>query len=771
VRSIRKPARSQGALADGCGSADLSDDAFARVAAGSRLSRVDGSIRTGLVVVFRVDLAGIIVAAPFFDAQARALRRLRDELDPTHTTVLVQPKRTSVEAGLLAVALQGGGTSSVHPVSGPGDPYLHAKFFIARTAMRSVSLTGSANCSNVALFNDHPAANLELGNLITGKRDEFDHLLTDITIGPASDPHDLELGLDSSDEEPDDGATWRLTDVTWRPPVVRGVVRPSLPSDAWVTLIVGGVPLDDVPVTVEAVADGHRFEAHITGDAADLIDNVVGLVLAVQQPQEAVGHSAPAVAYQPAVLEALDARRFSTERLRAAATLELDDPELASLLGELEQLLITDGRSAWRIAHTDPPPAETEAEGSTFPWESIDWSLVRQHPRFVSYRNLLAVPSSAPGELASYLNALSAALRELVDPDSVARTPEPPEPGAEGEDEPVEGVEGQGADEADEREDEFERRRQSAKARNLRLIRNFVRRNLRALESPQFQDGVGPAVVVPNAVVLDHICWRTVTRHDDTQGELRDERLRLWTLLWGAEGAGDGYLGTLEDDEQLAVLELLSSHHVEALMLASMYDVYSASDYDTEPFRRLRRLQRRLLVHPMWQPSRSTLTAAAALINARTAVAEILDAVAVAEMVYDTVARTDPQEVRSVLADITGARPVDVEFEDVLVSVDGTAARTRVVQATIHNIDRLDCDVAKQLLAAWAVLEELPRYRLKAGKTVAWFTPSEQAGSWYDRATDEEVALTDLEGIWPDWLIAADALLGAVEGAAEKQAS
>lgn len=716
----------------------------------------------------------LIIAAPFFDAEARALRRLRDALGPMHTTVLVQPKRTSVDASALAGALHGGGSSSVHPVSGPGEPYLHAKLFIARTATRSISLTGSANCSNVALFNDHPAANLELGNLIVGKPDEFDHLLSDITIGPASDPRELELGLDPDDEQPDVEVSWRLTDVTWRPPVLRGVVRPSLPSDASVTLVVGGVAIDDVTVTLEPLPDGHRFEAQIMGDAADLIDNVVGVALAVHPPREPVQHSAPTVAYQLAVLEALDARRFSAERLRAAATLELDDPELASLLGELEQLLIPDGRSAWRMAHTDPPPTEPEDDASTFPWELIDWSLVRQHPRFVSYRHLLSVPSSTPGELASYLNALSAALRELVDPDAVTATPELPGVGAEDEDEDederTEGVEGAGADDADEKEDEAERRRQSAKARNLRVIRNFVRRNLGALESSQFQDGLGPAVVVPNAVVLDHICWRTVTRHDDTQGELSDERLRLWTMLWGAEDSGDGYLATLDDDEQLAILELLSSHHVEALMLASMYDVYSAADYDTDLFRWLRRLQRRLLVHPMWQPTASTLAAAASLINARTAVAETVGAASVAEMVYDTVARTDPQEVRSILANIAGARPADIEFEDVLVSVDGTRASTKVVQATIHNIDQLDSDVAERFLAAWAVFEELPRYRLKAGKTVAWYSLSEPTASWYDRATDEELVLTDLEGVWPDWLIAADALVGGIEDQAGERA-
>ena len=715
----------------------------------------------------------LIVASPFFDVQASALRRLRDELKPAHTTVLVQPKRTKVDAGQLATALQGGGTSLVHPVSGPDDPYLHAKLIIARTSTRAVSLTGSANCSTVALFAADSAANLEVANLLTGPRDAFDHLLADIDIGPAANPHDLELGFDK-DEGAEVPADWQLSEVTWRPPILQGLIRPSVPPNAAVTLLLGDVALEGVTVQIVDQADGQRFEARITGDAAELLDKVVGLVLAVHSPGEKVLHSAPAVAYQATVLEAMDARHFSAERLRDAAALELDDPELATLLGELEQLLITGGRSVWRMARTDPPPADDEDGSSRFPWEAIDWTLVHQHPRYIGYQNLLGIHAAGPGELASYLDALSAALRELVDPDRAAQSDPVPvrELGDLDDDEPSDGGESlQNADDFDDRENELERRRQWAKARNLRLLRNFVRRNLRAIDSPQFREGVGSAVVVPNSVVLDHICWRAITRHEDTKGELVDERLRLWTLMWGVGDADPGYLDSLDADEQWAVLELLSAHNVEALMLASMYDIYAMVDYDTDPFRRLRRLQRRLLVHPMWQPSSTTLASAAALINARTAVAETIEAHSVAEMVYDTVARTDPQEVRRTIAEVVGIPSMDVEFENVLVSVDGTHSSTKVVQATLHNVDRLVGETAERVLASWSVLERLPRYRLKAGKTVAWYLAATQSGSWCDLETDEEVELADSEDVRPPWLSAAQWLLTAADGTTVEQAS
>ena len=70
--------------------------------------------------------------------------------------------------------------------------------------------------------------------------------------------------------------------------------------------------------------------------------------------------------------------------------------------------------------------------------------------------------------------------------------------------------------------------RQSAAARNRRLLRNFIRRNLRALEYPGFRDGAGPGVVVLNLIILNWLCWWVATRDEERGKDLIDERLRLW---------------------------------------------------------------------------------------------------------------------------------------------------------------------------------------------------------------------------------------------------
>lgn len=715
----------------------------------------------------------LVVIAPFYDSHVTALRRLRERLQPAHTKVLVQPKRTSVDAQRLAIALAGCGTSAVHPISAPGEPYLHTKVFLARTATRSICLAGSANCSTVALFDAHPAANLEIGNVVVGEPDAFDHLLADITVEPADDPLTLELAVkdDDSDNVP---ASWTLTEVCWDPPALHGVVTPALPAEATVHLALGGVVLDDVTVHLTDDAGRQRFEAQLAEGAVAAVEGVVGVSLVVDRADGELEHSAPAVAYQVKVLEAMDARRFDTERLRGAAAMELDDPKLATMLADLERLLITDGRSAWRMASADPAPAEDD-EAASFPWEAIDWTLVRAHPRYISYQGLHGLAEGQTSDLAAYLDALSAAIRELIDPEepqlAAGQLPPGPVDLGEDDDEPTGAAEGEDEETFDENEEFAERRRQSAKTRNLRLVRNYMRRNLRALESPKFRDGVGPGVVVPNAVVLGQMCWWVATRDESTAGELVDERLRLWRCLWGSWDGDPGYLARLDEGDQLLVLDLFAKQDVEAVLLASVYDAHVAMDYDSGQFNRLRHVLRAVLTHPCWQVGAEPLAAAAALVNARSGVATTIDATDIAKSVYDAVARTDLKQVRASLAAIAGRAPAQVQFEDVLVSIDSSRSQTKVTQATIAGAGRLRSDTATRIFAEWSLLEDLNHYRLRCGNIVASYSVKSATGMWYDRATDEELDIGELELEVPDWLKAAEQLVGDAEADATTAAT
>jgi hypothetical protein len=134
-------------------------------------------------------------------------------------------------------------------------------------------------------------------------------------------------------------------------------------------------------------------------------------------------------------------------------------------------------------------------------------------------------------------------------------------------------------------------------SRNRRLVRNFVRRNLAVLEQPGFREGAGPGIVIPNAIILNWVCWWIATKDEAHGPDLVDERLRLWALLWGQDDS-EGYLEGLDDEHQALVLERFDAQRFEPVLAASLADVWSSIPTVNDPlYRRLRAIVRRAAPH------------------------------------------------------------------------------------------------------------------------------------------------------------------------------
>lgn len=707
----------------------------------------------------------LVVMAPFYDRKVAALHQLRARLKPALTTVIVQERCTSVDAKRLADELSDGGHAEVRAATGPTrSTRLHAKIFIARTKTRDVCMTGSANCSTVALFDQQPAANIEMANLHVGAPGSFDGLLAGVTLGSPVDPVTLHIAFDNSkDSIP--SSRWRLQEVRLDPPVIAGFVTPPVVETASVTLVVGGQHLADVDVAITQVEARSRFEATLPTEIVEQIRQVTSVALSIVMPSGQVEQSSVTVPYQVAALEALDARRVDTERLRGAAAMELDDPELARMLAELEQLLVVDGRSAWRMARADAPP-DGDGEGEHFPWQDIDWALVRRHPRYQGYASLRGLIDANESDLAVYLAALSATLRDLMTPDThgsevPGRGADETEPDEDG-DRPAESED---EEDFDEDEEKTERRRQSVQARNLRLVRNYVRRNLLALESSDFRSGVGPGVVIPNAIILDRLCWWVASQDEDTVGELIDERLRLWRCLWGSsDGETAGYLADLAEEEQLATLELFAAQQTEAVLLASMYDVFQALDYEDTEFTGLQRVIRALVSHPCWQAGADVIAAAANLVQARSPqAADHVTAVDIADVIYDAGAHPNVAELRSAIAGVCDTETRNVQFVALMLNVGGPH-QAKVIEATIDD-KTLDLTPAlvERLIAVWIALEELAHYRCRAGNKIASYDAAKAVGWWTDLDNDRDETLEAIQPVEPAWLVSLATFVATVE--------
>lgn len=431
----------------------------------------------------------LVIAAPFHDRNCAALDRLLSGLKPRRIRVVVQPRQSSVDPKKLAAVLQPfhGEVFSIEPAGDAAGTYLHAKIVLVKTKRRALCLSGSANCSVVALWARYPDANVELGNLAVGGRDAFDYLFDPgvVTLNGPVDPARLGIALQGDTEDEHADQLIGIFDLRWVPPTITGTLHARVDDPTSVAIEVGGRNVRATVTLTHQTAESTRFEARL----AELSDIEAVEQVAVVIVRVGGVATAPTVPYQVNRLGEQDRRRVDAERLKYAARLELDDPDLEQALVALEEILIGQNVARWTRGGQSEPTAEDD-DAETVSWDDIDWTAVRRHPRFSAYGTLGDLRAVAGSDLANYLDALSRAVRELVDPEAKASpVPKPggSEDGDEEDDEIDEsdvsaGVEGAEIDDVVEHQLDSvpAKRRQSIAARNLRLIRNFVRRNLQA---------------------------------------------------------------------------------------------------------------------------------------------------------------------------------------------------------------------------------------------------------------------------------------------------
>ncbi|MGH9200325.1 MAG: hypothetical protein ACRD2A_03710 [Vicinamibacterales bacterium] len=363
----------------------------------------------------------------------------------------------------------------------------------------------------------------------------FDHLLSEAFVkikGPI-DVRAFKPAPPIEDEEQEVEGALAVEGLRWEPPALTFRVNMELEDPANVEVLVGVqsvkcrialTPKQGETLLVATIKDN---------DVIAMLDSVVGVEIRVRR-SSAVLASPILVPYHLVQLRQQERRRLDTDRLRCAAELELDDPDLQRALEALEEIMFGEGHVRWTAGDGgEPREGEDGDDGPALRWEDIDWDAVRRHPRYRDYGGGRGIGAVAGTDLAIYLQALGSSIRELV----VDET----EPSSQGTDEGDDGPTGSGTegtsiddlDEGPEDDDETVRRRTSAARRNLRLIRKIVRRNLRALEQPRFRVAVGPGVVIPNVLILGWICWWTASKQSESATELISERIRLWRLLWG----------------------------------------------------------------------------------------------------------------------------------------------------------------------------------------------------------------------------------------------
>ena len=326
----------------------------------------------------------LVLHAPFYDRECRALERLLSSTNPRKLVLLVQERVTSVDPSKLEDVIASSGVDvDLRSVSASeSGVMIHAKFIIAKCGDRAVCLQGSPNMSTVAMSLHQPQGNLEMANLLEGHREAFDHLMLGLNMSGESvnlAAMDLRLVESQSDEAGNLGEDV-VRELSWIAPVVSGrfasvVLEPP-------TMIVGDEIAADVEWRLEDPMDGETSFRILLGErSATAISRNCAIVFGFSDDSFTV----PTFPYHRKSLAALHSGQPVTDLLTLAADFDVEDGELERLLRQLDDVLVVDSRSLWRIV--EGPSAITSdddiEDGPHYDYSDIDWTAILNHPKLI----------------------------------------------------------------------------------------------------------------------------------------------------------------------------------------------------------------------------------------------------------------------------------------------------------------------------------------------------------------------------------------------------
>ena len=462
-----------------------------------------------------------------------------ERTSPRTVKVLLQEGLTSVDPErLVSVLNRAPGTVDVRSVE-PVDQgtSLHAKFLIARCGSIEVCLQGSPNISSPALLHSHPQGNIELANLLVGARNDFDHLITGLDVSPDSvDVSQLGLSMASIDDD-GHGTLLRhaVAEFTWVPPKLTGVFDREVRVPPQLTI--GGSAVAEVGWEMnEPVAGKTRFAVTLGEEAVVKLNRVAAVSFVFEGGDEAL----PAFPYHLKTLRALTSGQGRTDLLKQAGDFEILDEELEELLAQLDEALVVDGRSLWRMLKRKVPDASDDQGSASMAYADLDWEAIRSHPKLAQYRNWDQHSSSDPTALGIILTSIA---KRFEGTQSIGLTGEPDGDGlnlpSDSLDDLGKLIEAEDEEVAEEEDLARERRQATARSRAKRRFHSFVKRFVNGLTDEEFIGHVGPSVIVPSYVIFNHLCWKLIQIDLADPLKLIDAQTTLWRFFWGDEEKPD----------------------------------------------------------------------------------------------------------------------------------------------------------------------------------------------------------------------------------------
>ena len=414
-----------------------------------------------------------------------------------------------------------------------------------------------------------------------------------------------------SDGDDDDETPLRcaVEDLTWVAPKLTGVFDREIRVPP--QLVIDGEPVVEVAWEMgEPSAGKTRFAVTLGEKPAAALSQVAAVCFVFETGEE----SLPTFPYHPNVLMALASGQRRTDLLKQAGDFELDDEELEELLAQLDQALVVDGRSIWRMLKRKVPDQSADETSASIAYDDLDWDAIQSHPKLAQYRNWDQHSSSNPTALGMLLTSIAKRFEATVQ----RRHEGGPEP--DGPDSPSDPLDDlakviDAEDEEGAEKDELtrDRRRTSARSRVRRQFHSFVQRFVDGLTDEAFVRHVGPSVLVPSYVIFNHLCWKLI--QIDLADPLRLTRLQttLWRFFWG-DKSEPGYFATLRHRVNRKPHSTFSTTTTPRQSSSARYSKptkHTQHEKDHRAMIEVRDAWRTIVLQPLFQPTETAVDQAA----------------------------------------------------------------------------------------------------------------------------------------------------------------
>ena len=414
---------------------------------------------------------------------------------------------------------------------------------------------------------------------------------------------------DGAEDETPSGRS--VVDLSWVAPELSGVFDGEVRVPP--QIVIDGVEVAEVVWELSEPSRGTtRFVVRLGDEAANVLNRVAAVCFTFQNGEA----SLPTFPYHLNALKALASGQGRTDLLKQAGDFDLGDEELEELLVQLEEVLVVDSKSIWRMRKRRVPEASDDESMLSMAYDELDWDAIQSHPKLAQYRNWEQGSSSDPTPLGILLTSIAEQFESDVQQGRTGDLePSGPESASGPLDDLAKAFEAEDEETAEEEEDAQERRRMTARSRARRHFHSFIQRFVNSLTDEEFVRNVGPSVIVPSYVIFNHLCWKLVQIDLADPRRIIDAQTTLWGFFWGNEEAS-GYLETQSVGEQEAALDIFDRLHSEAVFLCSLFQAYKYfGREEANTVVKVRDAWRTVLLHPLWQPTRSAIDDSATLLK------------------------------------------------------------------------------------------------------------------------------------------------------------